>query len=129
MEKFLGESWKLSQLVLRALALGLGLPDENYLLKYHDSIENELSFKHYPPVKEAAIKSGALDRIGAHTDIDSFTLLWQDDLGGLAIKHPGTGKWTDVLPIEGAVIMNSGDILGRWSNGMPAFPIFWNSGS
>ena len=114
---FYAECWKTSQLVLRALSLGLGLQDENYLLKFHGEKENQVSFRHYPPVSEAKVRSGEMDRLGAHTDFDSFTLLWQDENGGLTVKIPSTGKWVDVLPIEGALVMNIGDVLTRWSDG------------
>lgn len=116
---FYAECWKTSQLVLRALALGLGLEDETALLKHHHERENEVSFRHYPPVGESKIQSGEMDRLGAHTDFDSFTLLFQDSLGGLKVKHPITKTWIDAPPIEGALIMNIGDVLSRWSNGKP----------
>ncbi|KAK0125676.1 hypothetical protein ONS95_000320 [Cadophora gregata] len=111
--KFHTECWKASELILRALALGLGLPSEESLLAFHGDIENELSYRHYPPISEEKVRNGEVDRLGAHTDFDSFTLLFQDSLGGLTVKHPGTGKWIDAPPIEGAVVMNIGDALER----------------
>jgi len=77
-----------------------------------------LSLRHYPPVDEESIRSGKLDRLGAHTDFDSFTLLWQDEVGGLEVKDK-SGTWIGVQPVEGALVMNIGDVLQRWSNGMP----------
>ncbi|KAG4438374.1 hypothetical protein IFR05_006136 [Cadophora sp. M221] len=114
--RFHAECWKASELILRALALGLGLPSEDSLLKFHSEIENELSYRHYPPISEEKVRRGEVDRLGAHTDFDSFTLLFQDSLGGLTVKHPRTSKWVDAPPIEGAVVMNIGDALERWSN-------------
>jgi isopenicillin N synthase-like dioxygenase len=114
--EFQTECWQVAQNVLRALALGLGLKDEEFLLKFHEQKENELSLRHYPPVHEDAVKSGELDRLGAHTDYDSFTLLWQDEVGGLEVKDK-SGKWVDVQAVEGALVMNIGDVLQRWSNG------------
>ena len=108
--------------MLRALALGLGLKDEEFILNFHDQKENELSLRHYPPVDEDTIKSGELDRLGAHTDYDSFTLLWQDQVGGLEVKDK-SGKWIDVQAVEGALVMNIGDMLQSWSNGMTAPPL------
>lgn len=111
----------MSQNVLRALAIGLGLKEEEFLLKLHALSENELSLRHYPPVDEQPIKTGELDRLGAHTDFDSFTLLWQDAVGGLEVKDKN-GKWVDVKPFEGAIVMNIGDVLQRWSNGIHPIP-------
>jgi isopenicillin N synthase-like dioxygenase len=113
---FYAECWKTSQLVLRALALGLGLENEYFLLQFHDERENEVSLRHYPPVSERQVESGEMDRLGAHTDFDSFTLLFQDQFGGLKVKHPTTKAWIDAVPIEGALVMNIGDVLARWSN-------------
>ncbi|KAK2627770.1 hypothetical protein QTJ16_002416 [Diplocarpon rosae] len=114
--KFYAECWKTSKLILQALALGLELPHADYLLKFHSETENQLSLRHYPPVSESKVSSGEADRLGAHTDFDSFTLLWQDSLGGLKVKHPKAGIWIDAPPIEGTLIMNIGDVLSRWSN-------------
>jgi len=107
--------WRVAQEILRALALGLGLPDETALLRFHAQGENELSLRHYPPVHEEVVRSGEVDRLGAHTDYDSFTLLWQDELGGLEVRDK-SGRWVDVRPVEGALVMNIGDVLPRWSN-------------
>lgn len=111
------ECYQASQVVLRALAVGLGL-DEMDLVKCHSDFGNELSYRHYPPIGEGKVRRGEVDRLGAHTDFDSLTLLWQDELGGLTVKHPRTGKWIDAPPIEDTLIMNIGDALSRWSNGM-----------
>lgn len=66
------------------------------------------------------MRKGEVDRLGAHTDFDSFTLLFQDSLGGLTVKHPKTGRWIDAPSIEGAVVMNIRDALERWSIGATA---------
>ena len=122
MESFYAECWKSAQLVLRALALGLELPSEDYLLNYHDEADNELTIRHYPPVNERKVRRGEMDRLGAHSDFGSVTLLFQDAFGGLKIKLPRTGEWIDAPPIEGALVMNIGDVLSRWSNGAYMFP-------
>lgn len=38
-----------------------------------------------------------------------FTVLQQDEVGGLQIKKDGV--WLGVRPVEGAVIINVGDLL------------------
>ncbi|CZR56842.1 related to gibberellin 20-oxidase [Phialocephala subalpina] len=119
-DKFYSKCWKTSTSVLRALALGLELESEDYLLQFHSEIENELTFRHYPPVDAGRVKSGEMDRLGAHTDFDSFTLLWQDENAGLEVKVrdlEGKGEWRSVDFVEGALVMNIGDVLSRWSNG------------
>jgi len=51
-----------------------------------------------------------------HTDYGFLTLLAQDDHPGLAVRTPG-GEWLDVPVAPGLFVMNSADILQRWSNG------------
>jgi isopenicillin N synthase-like dioxygenase len=72
-----------------------------------------LRLLHYPPV------SGGDDVYGSapHRDFGCITILAQDDVGGLAVRHP-SGSWIDVAPRPGAFVMNVGDMLHRWSNGV-----------
>jgi len=108
--------------ILRALALGLGFEDEDFLLQFHSGHENEVSLRHYPEVPESVIASEKMRRLGAHTDFDSFTLLFQDDCGGLEVQKAGCpGEFLEAGPVEGALVMNIGDILMRWSNGTSSF--------
>ena len=45
-----------------------------------------------------------------------MTLLFQYGVGGLQVID-GTGNWIDVPPRTDAVVINSGDLLERWTNG------------
>ena len=51
-----------------------------------------------------------------HRDFGCLTFLAQDDTGGLAVRSP-SGSWIDVDPLEGAFVVNVGDMLRQWSNG------------
>jgi isopenicillin N synthase-like dioxygenase len=103
---------------LRALAIGLGLDDEEFFLKYHDGHGNQIALRHYMPVAAAEIESGQKERLGTHSDFGTVTLLFQDDCGGLEVEAPREpGKFISVTPIENALVMNVGDLLQRWSNG------------
>ncbi|KAF8592585.1 Clavaminate synthase-like protein [Ramaria rubella] len=102
--------------ILRALALGLHLP-ENYFVAYHQTPDNQLRLLHYPSVPIAALEREEVTRIGAHSDFGSITLLMQDDVGGLEIEDPNQpGDFKSAPHIEGAIIVNAGDFLMRWSN-------------
>ncbi|KAK9789915.1 hypothetical protein WJX73_001755 [Symbiochloris irregularis] len=52
---------------------------------------------------------------GAHTDYGMLTILATDDKPGLQVLMGG--KWVDIPPKEGHLIINLGDMLHRWSNG------------
>ncbi|KAI1616286.1 hypothetical protein EDD37DRAFT_84087 [Exophiala viscosa] len=117
MSSFYWTCWTAGQNILRALAVGLGLDDEDHLLSYHDGHHNQLRLLHYPAIPAAAVEGGKFARMPAHTDWSSITMLFQDDCGGLQVEHPSRpGEFVDVPPIEGTLVMNVGDLLMRWSN-------------
>ena len=104
--------------ILRALSLGLGLDEEESLLRLHSGHYNQLRLLHYPPIPGRAIEEGSMARMPAHTDWSSMTMLFQDDCGGLEIEDPNVpGKFIPAEPMKGALVMNVGDLLMRWSNG------------
>lgn len=46
-------------------------------------------------------------------------MLFQDDCGGLEFEDPNdTGLFVPATPITGALALNIGDMLQRFSNGM-----------
>ena len=94
-------------------AAALDLPD-GYFAPTHDRMATHLRLVHYPdqPVEPLP---GQL-RYGAHTDYTGFTILRQDDApGGLQVLSP-EGDWVDVPPVRGALVVNAGDLLMRWTN-------------
>jgi len=102
--------------VLRALALGLNLP-EDFLIKHHSAADNQLRLLHYPSVPVEQLEREEVIRIGAHSDFGTVTLLLQDEVGGLEIEDPNKpGSFTIASPVQGALIVNAGDTLARWSN-------------
>ncbi|BGP40926.1 hypothetical protein JCM10450v2_004930 [Rhodotorula kratochvilovae] len=103
----------LDQLHLRLmslLAISLDLPPDFFVPQINGR-NHCLRLLHYPPVP----RSGSNNRIGAHTDFGTTTILFQDDTGGLEIEAP-SGEFIPVVPRPGTFIINFGDILARWSN-------------
>ena len=49
-----------------------------------------------------------------HSDAGALTVLMQDDVGGLQVEVDGA--WIDVEPIEGGLVINTGDMMQVWSN-------------
>ena len=53
-----------------------------------------------------------------HTDIGGFTLLWADDSpGGLEARIGPGGTWVPVRFPPGAILLQVGDLLHRWTRG------------
>ena len=74
-----------------------------------------LRLLHYPP--SPAHSPDDLYGSAPHTDFGALTLLAQDDVGGLQVLAPD-GRWLDVPPTPGALVVNVGDMLQRISNGI-----------
>lgn len=69
---------------------------------------------HYPP------QTGPVDDrvigIGAHTDFECFTMLWQQpEIQALQVLNQDK-KWVDAPPVSGTLVMNIGDQFARWTN-------------
>jgi isopenicillin N synthase-like dioxygenase len=112
---FHGQCKELHIELMRAIAVGMGLP-ESYFDSFTDVGDNTLRLLHYPPAAKEVFKRNKMQvRAGEHTDYGSITLLFQDDRGGLQVKSPN-GTFVDATPIPGTVVVNAGDLLARWSN-------------
>lgn len=103
----------LSEELLRAFALGLGLP-ENRFADYFHRPPSQLSLLYYPSLPPTALDEAS--NIVSHTDEGPFTILAQDDVGGLEVKRRD-GAWIAAPPIEGAFTINVGDMMMWWTNG------------
>jgi isopenicillin N synthase-like dioxygenase len=53
--------------------------------------------------------------MGAHTDYGIVTVLWADRVPGLEILGVD-GGWHPVMPAGGALLVNLGDAIARWTN-------------
>ena len=97
---------------LRIVAAGLGVDDG-----YFDDILADGSHLtraiHYPAMTHAP--SGEYVWAAAHTDINLVTALPHATRRGLQLETPE--GWLDVVPPEGHVVVNSGIMLERLSNG------------
>lgn len=98
--------------IFRAFAIALSMPP-NYIINHHKAHDYTMRLLHYP-TPTMPPEPGQL-WAGAHTDYGSITLLFQDDAGGLEVKNK-QGEWISAPPVPGAVVVNIGDLLQRWSN-------------
>ena len=104
---------KLANTVLQALALALELPEDFFAIK-HNQTNHTLRLLHYPPLHTTSLKPGQV-RAGEHSDYGSLTLLFQDGVAGLEVQTT-SGHWMTAPPIPGTVVVNTGDLMQRWTN-------------
>ncbi|KAK5634410.1 hypothetical protein RRF57_010124 [Xylaria bambusicola] len=114
---FYWRCFEVAKELLRALALGLGLDDEDFFVRFHSGLNNQLRLLHYPPVEVEKLVKGEVERMSAHSDWGTVTMLFQDNGEGLQVEDPNQrGHFVDATPMNGALILNVGDLLMRWSN-------------
>jgi isopenicillin N synthase-like dioxygenase len=94
------------------LALGL---EEGYFDHWLNTPMTTLGLLHYPPqlgrITQAQIGAGA------HSDYGCLTMLAQDAAGGLQVRN-ASGDWVDAPPVPGSFVVNIGDMMERWTNGV-----------
>jgi isopenicillin N synthase-like dioxygenase len=100
--------------ILKLIALSLDLP-EDWFCPFHDMPVTNLRIIKYPPQPQSAQfnQIGA----GAHTDWGGITLLAQDNSGGLEVRN-AAGDWIAATPVPATFIVNIGDLMARWTNGV-----------
>lgn len=102
----------LSATLMEVFAVALCLPDDAFT-RHIDRHGSALRLAHYPDVGDATAAAGL--RAGAHTDYGTLTILWTDGAPGLQVEAID-GSWLDAEPVDGALIVNIGDLMQRWTN-------------
>uniref|UniRef100_A0ACD5WIP8 Uncharacterized protein n=1 Tax=Avena sativa TaxID=4498 RepID=A0ACD5WIP8_AVESA len=97
--------------LLATMAKNLGLEPETIADKCVSGIQS-VRMNYYPPCLQADKVVG----FSPHSDSDLLTLVMQvNHVQGLQIKR--NGSWVPVKPVEGAFIVNIGDIFEIFTNG------------
>lgn len=100
---------QLGERLMGLLSQGLGLSTDR--LKDAAYLGRRTMVGHYYPYCPEPNKTMG---ISSHTDPGVLTVLLQDQMGGLQVKHQG--KWLDLQPLHGALVVNIGDMLQMISN-------------
>lgn len=101
--------------LMRLFAIGLGIEEHFFDDKIDNHITN-LCANHYPAVTAEALPGQY--RKGPHSDWGSLTVLYQDDTGGLEVFDRRSDDWIDVPVVPGAYVVNIGDLMSVWTNGL-----------
>ena len=111
MEGYFGEVSNLSNRLLSVFARGLGLADDFFRPFFRKPL-TQLRLLHYPPQPPDSDAQG----VETHTDTGAFTILLQDQTGGLEVRNR-SGLWLPATPIAGSFVINIADMMQRWTNG------------
>ena len=113
-EAYFQAALDLAKKLFRLFAVSLDM-NENYFDSITDMPIAQMRLIHYPPLEST--DSNEKLGIGTHTDYECFTLLLQDDTGGLELMN-SAGRWIDAPPITDSIIVNIGEMMSRWTNGL-----------
>ncbi|KAK1637395.1 hypothetical protein BDP81DRAFT_348441 [Colletotrichum phormii] len=105
------ELLRLSRRLTRIFALALHLP-EDYFDEYVKHPEAGMRILHYPEQKHSVDEQNG---IGAHTDVECFTIVTQDTSGGLEVLSK-SGIWVKADPMPGSFVVNIADCFMRQTN-------------
>lgn len=97
----------------RLIALALGLENDHFDKEFLEPMA-VIRLLHY--AKETSKPEKGVFACGAHSDYGMITLLLTDHQPGLQIKY--NGDWVAVPPRPRSFVINLGDMLERWSNGL-----------
>ena len=95
-----------------SLALHQSPPREDLFLPNMEEHYWILRILGYPPLE------GNGQSCGEHTDYGCVVLLLADETKGALHVQRRDGKWFDADPMNGAYVVNIGDMMEGWTNGL-----------
>jgi isopenicillin N synthase-like dioxygenase len=98
--------------LMSSIGRGLRLGDTYFVDRYTGRPTTLFRIFNYPPAVQTAADDCGVD---AHTDCGLITLVYQDEVGGLQVKHGSS--WIDVPPVPGSFVVTVGDILEKLTYG------------
>ncbi len=97
--------------LLEAISIYLNLGTDYFKPKIHNG-NSILRAIHYPPI---TTEPASAIRAEQHEDINLITLLVGASAGGLQLQNMDD-EWLDIVPGEGEIVVNVGDMLQRLTN-------------
>ncbi|MEV6070407.1 2-oxoglutarate and iron-dependent oxygenase domain-containing protein [Nocardia sp. NPDC052001] len=113
-EAYYAEAARVARTLTTAFADALDLP-AGYFGDYTDHSLDVLRMNNYALPPGTVDLDGDLIGMGEHTDYGIVTVLWADQAPGLQVLG-ADGRWHDVQPADGALLVNLGDLMARWTN-------------
>jgi isopenicillin N synthase-like dioxygenase len=108
------EAARVARTLTRVFADALHL-EPDFFAQLTDHSLDVLRMNNYALPEGTVDLDGDLTGMGEHTDYGIVTVLWADQVAGLQVL--GTdGGWHDVMPADGALLVNLGDVTARLTN-------------
>jgi len=111
---YFGEVAALARRLTSIFAMALGL-DVDFFVDKTDHSTDTLRVIRYERQPGSPDPLPGQVRMGAHSDYGIVTVLYADAVPGLEIVGPD-GQWHGVVPVDGAFLVNLGDLLAEWTN-------------
>lgn len=114
-EAYFDEAERVAETMVSIFADALGLAP-GFFTDLTDHSINVLRLNNYSlPEGTDVTLDGELTGMGEHTDFGIVTVLWADQVRGLQVLG-ADHAWHDVVPADGALLINLGDLMARWTN-------------
>jgi isopenicillin N synthase-like dioxygenase len=98
--------------LLQGFAMAAELPRDGFDHLFRKPL-TQMRLLHYPA---QAVPQGNMIGARAHRDFGFFTILLQDEVGGLEVSNQ-SGEWVVAPPMEGAFVVNVAEMLKLVTNG------------
>jgi isopenicillin N synthase-like dioxygenase len=113
-EDWFAAAAEVARIMVRIFGRALGIGEDGLTGDTDHSIDTLRMINYRLPSPDVALEPDQLG-MGAHTDYGIVTVLWADPVPGLEILGADSA-WHPVQPAPGALLVNLGDALARWTN-------------
>jgi isopenicillin N synthase-like dioxygenase len=112
--RYFSAAERVARALTTVFADALDLP-KGFFDPFTDHSIEVLRMNNYALADGEVVLDGELNGMGEHTDFGIVTVLWADTAPGLQVLGADQ-RWHDVLPAPGALLVNLGDLMARWTN-------------
>lgn len=102
--------------ILKAIAIHLNLEENHFDKITHNGISILRAIHYFPITSMEMLKNNAV-RAAEHGDINLITLLMGASAEGLQVKNRNN-EWINIQTQPGEIVVNVGDMLERYTNGV-----------
>ena len=113
-EAYFAEAARVARALTTAFADALEVPPD-FFDRLTDHSVDVMRMNNYALPEGSVTLDGDLIGMSEHTDFGIVTVLWADQAPGLQVLD-GDGTWHDVSPVDGALLVNLGDLTARLTN-------------